>query len=44
MGRPAALTKLGPKRIHGVRVRGGHIKFRALRLESGNFSWGSEGM
>jgi small subunit ribosomal protein S8e len=24
-------------------VRGGNLKFRALRLESGNFSWGTEG-
>jgi len=36
------MTKLGPKRIHTVRVRGGNLKFRALRLDSGNFSWGSE--
>jgi len=42
MGRPAALTKLGSKRIHRVRVRGGAIKQRALRLETGNFSWGTE--
>lgn len=27
-----------------VRTRGGNQKFRALRLESGNFSWGSEGI
>merc|ERR1712054_266903 len=26
----------------GVRCRGGNIKYRALRLEEGNFSWGSE--
>ena len=25
-----------------MRVRGGHTKFRALRLEQGNFSWSSE--
>lgn len=25
-----------------VRVRGGNYKFRALRIQSGNFSWGSE--
>jgi len=25
-----------------VRARGGNLKFRALRLDSGNFSWGSE--
>eukprot|EP01137_Pigoraptor_chileana_P031541 Opistho-2@19523 len=42
LGRPAANTKLGAKRIHVVRTRGGHQKFRALRLETGNFSWGSE--
>merc|ERR1711962_211270 len=32
----------GPQRIHTVRVRGGNKKYRALRLDSGNFSWGSE--
>jgi len=42
LGRPSAETKLGTKRIHPVRVRGGAIKHRALRLESGNYSWGSE--
>jgi ribosomal protein eS8 len=41
-GRPPALTKMGPKRIHLVRGRGGNLKYRALRLETGNFSWGSE--
>jgi len=41
MGRPPALTRIGPKRIHEVRVRGGGSKFRALRLDAGNFSWGS---
>jgi len=34
--------QLGPKRIHTVRTRGGNKKFRALRLDQGNFSWGSE--
>lgn len=28
--------------MHTVRVRGGHLKFRALRLDTGNFSWGTE--
>jgi len=42
LGRPAANTKIGPHRVHRVRVRGGNIKFRALRLDHGNFSWGSE--
>lgn len=27
-----------------MRTRGGNRKFRALRLDSGNFAWGSEGM
>ncbi|NP_001011604.2 40S ribosomal protein S8 [Apis mellifera] len=42
LGRPAANTKLGPQRIHTVRTRGGNKKYRALRLDTGNFSWGSE--
>ncbi|KAG0003318.1 40S ribosomal protein [Entomortierella chlamydospora] len=42
LGRQAANTKLGAKRIHEVRTRGGNRKFRAMRLDSGNFSWGSE--
>ncbi|KAG0265296.1 40S ribosomal protein [Actinomortierella ambigua] len=42
LGRQAANTKLGPKRIHEVRTRGGNQKFRAMRLDAGNFSWGSE--
>lgn len=43
-GRQPAATRIGPKRIHLVRVRGGNQKYRALRLDSGNFSWGSEGV
>ena len=42
MGRPAAMTKIGPKRVHSVRCRGGNVKFRAMRLDTGNFAWGSE--
>jgi small subunit ribosomal protein S8e len=42
LGRQPANTKLGAKRIHEVRVRGGNIKHRALRLDAGNYSWGSE--
>ncbi|XP_006884045.1 PREDICTED: 40S ribosomal protein S8-like [Elephantulus edwardii] len=42
LGCPAANTKIGPRRIHTVRVRGGNKKYRALRLDVGNFSWGSE--
>ena len=43
-GRQTSNTRIGSKRIHLVRTRGGNQKFRALRLESGNFSWGSEGI
>ncbi|KIM21886.1 hypothetical protein M408DRAFT_333202 [Serendipita vermifera MAFF 305830] len=42
LGRQAANTKLGAKRIHTVRTRGGNEKFRALRLDGGNYAWGSE--
>eukprot|EP00697_Spironema_sp_BW2_P011320 gnl/Spiro4/26978_TR13422_c0_g1_i1.p1 gnl/Spiro4/26978_TR13422_c0_g1~~gnl/Spiro4/26978_TR13422_c0_g1_i1.p1 ORF type:complete len:243 (-),score=76.49 gnl/Spiro4/26978_TR13422_c0_g1_i1:177-866(-) len=43
LGRQGAFTKLSAqKRIHLVRGRGGNIKHRALRLETGTFSWGSE--
>ena len=43
-GRQPANTRIGAKRIHLVRTRGGNQKYRALRLDSGNFSWGSEGL
>lgn len=33
---------MGGKRIRIVRTRGGHEKKRALRVDAGNFSWGSE--
>jgi small subunit ribosomal protein S8e len=42
MGRPMASTRLGHKRVRVIRCRGANQKFRALRLEQGNFSWGSE--
>merc|ERR1712137_1150462 len=42
MGRPPAMTKLGAKRVRPVRCRGGNMKYRALRLDSGNYAWGSE--
>ena len=41
-GRPPTLTKLGTKRIRTIRCRGGNLKFRALRLEAGNYSWATE--
>ncbi|CCX13685.1 ribosomal protein S8e/ribosomal biogenesis NSA2 [Pyronema domesticum] len=44
LGRQSAVTRIGPKRVHVVRTRGGNRKFRGLRLDSGNFSWGSEGI
>ena len=44
LGRPAANTKIGEKRIHTVRTMGGNKKYRALRLDAGNFSWSSEGV
>jgi small subunit ribosomal protein S8e len=42
LGRPAANTKIGAKRIHLVRGRGGNMKHRALRLDAGNFVWPGE--
>merc|ERR1712070_1254271 len=41
-GRPPSMTKIGAPRIHPIRVRGGNMKYRALKLDTGNFSWGSE--
>ncbi len=43
-GRQPANTRIGAKRVHLVRTRGGNRKFRALRIDSGNFAWGSEGI
>ncbi|CAL1361685.1 unnamed protein product [Linum trigynum] len=43
LGRQPANTKLSSnKTVRRVRVRGGNVKWRALRLDTGNFSWGSE--
>merc|ERR1712151_529110 len=42
MGRPPAMTKMGAKRVRPVRGRGANMKYRALRLDSGNYAWGSE--
>ena len=42
MGRQPAMTKLGQKRVRPVRGRGANMKYRALRIDAGNFSWGSE--
>eukprot|EP00250_Pteridium_aquilinum_P025292 c3050_g1_i1 orf=198-866(+) len=43
LGRQSAMTKLSSnKTVRKIRVRGGNLKFRALRLDTGNYSWGSE--
>ncbi|KAL6517347.1 40S ribosomal protein [Orobanche minor] len=43
LGRQPADTKLSSnKTVRRIRVRGGNLKWRALRLDSSNFSWGSE--
>ena len=42
LGRPAAVTKLGSKRVRPVRCRGGNIKHRAIRLDTGNYCWASQ--
>ena len=44
MGRQSAMTKLGAPRIRPVRGRGGNLKWRALKVDNGVFSWGSEAM
>lgn len=35
--------QIGVQRVHDVRTRGGNNKYRALRLDTGNFAWASEG-
>ncbi|KAK1361440.1 40S ribosomal protein S8 [Heracleum sosnowskyi] len=43
LGRQPANTKLSSnKTVRKVRVRGGNVKWRALRLDTGNYFWGSE--
>jgi small subunit ribosomal protein S8e len=42
MARQPSSTKLGAKQVRVVRGRGGNQKYRALRLDMGNFVWGSE--
>ena len=42
MGRQPSMTRLGARKVATVRVRGGATKYRALRLDHGNFAWGSE--
>ena len=40
--RPPAGTKIDARRVRRIRVRGGNFKYRALRLNEGNFTWASE--
>ena len=43
LARPAAMTKLSAdKTVKTIRCMGGNLKFRALRLDHGTFSWGTE--
>jgi small subunit ribosomal protein S8e len=42
MARQPSMTKMGPKIVRPVRGRGGNYKYRALRLDAGNYTWGSE--
>lgn len=42
MARQPALTKIGVKQVQHIRGRGGNYKYRALRLDYGNFVWSSE--
>merc|ERR1719361_1196482 len=44
MGRVPTMTKLGAKKVINVRGRGGNVKRRALRCDTGNFAWGGESM
>eukprot|EP00088_Acartia_fossae_P060890 TRINITY_DN73012_c0_g1_i1.p1 TRINITY_DN73012_c0_g1~~TRINITY_DN73012_c0_g1_i1.p1 ORF type:complete len:212 (-),score=20.31 TRINITY_DN73012_c0_g1_i1:93-728(-) len=43
LGRQPSKTKLAAPRIYTSRVRGGRIKYRAMRLNTGHYSWSSEG-
>ena len=42
MGRQAAMTKIGKKKISVVRGRGGNLKYRAIKTDNGNYTWQSE--
>jgi len=42
LGRQPASTKLGERRVHQIRCHGGFIKFRALKLDHGNYAWPGE--
>ncbi|MCO5563242.1 hypothetical protein L7F22_016879 [Adiantum nelumboides] len=43
LGHQSAMTKLSSnKSITKIHVQGGNFKFRALRLDTGNYFWGSK--
>jgi len=42
IGRQPANTKLGERRVHTVRCRGGFLKYRAIKLDHGNYCWPGE--
>jgi len=42
LGRQPAMTKLGERRVHRVRAHGGFMKYRALKLDHGNYAWSGE--
>jgi small subunit ribosomal protein S8e len=42
MARQPSMTKLGAKQVRPIRGRGGNYKYRALRIDQGNFTWSSE--
>ena len=44
MGRQPSMTKLGDQKVVRVRGRGSGYKYRALKLNEGNFMWVSEGV
>ena len=44
MGRQPSMTKLGEQKVVNVRGRGSAYKYRALKLNEGNFMWVSEGV
>ncbi|CDU85193.1 ribosomal protein S8.e, variant [Plasmodium yoelii 17X] len=44
LGRPPSNTKLGSRQVHVVRGRGRNYKYRAIKLDSGSFSWPAFGI
>ena len=44
LGRLPGNTRMGARRVTPVRVRSGAYKVRALRLDTGNFAWATEGV